>query len=239
MTRATPSQFEAELIERIDEAENLTGGPQPDPPGTRGQRHPGNARGPSGREEPHQISLSQCNQLAIDSNGPMSSGQDVIPTTEALPDNGQDQNAPSKGKGGRPTSYSPELATRICDLVAQRVPVVKICDMDGMPDKATLYRWKRQHTEFCDNYARAREHRADARQDRIDEIVQQMVDGKIDPQTARVAIDAEKWQMGKEQPKRYSDKLQICGDADGDPIKVLAKIERVIVRPAGHKGGEA
>lgn len=64
-----------------------------------------------------------------------------------------------------------------------------------------------------------------------------MVEGKIDPQTARVAIDAEKWQMGKEQPKRYSDKLQISGDADGDPIKhAITTIRRIIVDPRSEKG---
>ena len=68
----------------------------------------------------------------------------------------QTQDAPSKGKVGRPTIYSSELAARICDLVAERVPVVDICAMDEMPGKDTLYRWKRENKEFSDQYARAR-----------------------------------------------------------------------------------
>ena len=82
--------------------------------------------------------------------------------------------------------YSEELASRICDLVAERVPVVEICAMDDMPSKDTLYRWKRQNKEFSDQYARAREHRADLRQDNIDEIVSKVLTGDIDPQAARV-----------------------------------------------------
>ena len=43
--------------------------------------------------------------------------------------------------------------------------------------------------------------------------------------------------MGKEQPKRYSDKLQISGDADGDPIKhAITTIRRIIVDPRSEKG---
>src|ERR1700730_17728823 len=114
----------------------------------------------------------------------------------------------------RQTMYSEELASRICDLVAERVPVVEICAMDGMPSKDTLYRWKRQNKEFSDHYARARTHRADSRQDHIDEIVSKLETGGIDPQVARVIIDAEKWQMSKEQPRSYGDKLAIGGDAD-------------------------
>ena len=53
-------------------------------------------------------------------------------------------------KQGRPTLYTEELASRICDLVAERVPVVEICAMDDMPSKDTLYRWKRQNKEFSD-----------------------------------------------------------------------------------------
>jgi hypothetical protein len=125
--------------------------------------------------------------------------------------------------------YSEELAARICDLVAERVPVVEICAMDGMPSKDTLYRWKRQNKEFSDHYARAREHRADSRQDHIDEIVGKLETGGIDAQVARVIIDAEKWQMGKEQPRRYGDKLAIGGDPDTGPIKHV--VEHIYVRP--------
>ena len=104
--------------------------------------------------------------------------------------------------------------------------------MADMPSKDTLYRWKRQNKEFSDQYARAREHRADSRQDYIDELVGKLLTGDIDPQVARVAIDAEKWQMGKEQPRSYGDKLAIGGDADADPVKHI--IEHVYVRPKGN-----
>ena len=103
--------------------------------------------------------------------------------------------------------YTDAIAERICELVAERVPVAEICAMEGMPDKATLYRWKRKFPDFCANYTRAREERADARQDYVDELSMKMLAGLIDPAAARVAIDAEKWQMGKEKPKVYGERV--------------------------------
>lgn len=135
----------------------------------------------------------------------------------------------TEGQTGRPALYSEELGNRICDLVAERVPVVDICAMEGMPSKDTLYRWKRQNKDFSDQCARAREHRADARQDHIDEIASKVLTGEIDPQAARVIIDAEKWQMSKEQPRRYGDKLAIGGDPESGPVKHI--IEHVYVKP--------
>jgi hypothetical protein len=57
-------------------------------------------------------------------------------------------------------------------------------------------------------YARAREHRAEARADRIDDYIEQLLTGKLDANVARVAIDAEKWQASKEQPKRFGDRTE-------------------------------
>ncbi len=131
-----------------------------------------------------------------------------------------EQNVTAQAKPmGRPTAYTPELGQVICDLIADRVPLVDICAREDMPDKATFYRWRAKHEDFRDNYARAREDRADARQDHIDEIIKKLVAGEIKPDVARVIIDAEKWQMGKEKPKSYGDKVALT-DPDGGALTV-------------------
>ena len=66
--------------------------------------------------------------------------------------------------------------------------------------------------ELSDQYARARERRADARAERIDEITDEVKLGTLGANEARVIIDAEKWQAGKENSKRYGDKLDLSGD---------------------------
>ncbi|WP_088347759.1 MULTISPECIES: ubiquitin carboxyl-hydrolase [Rhodomicrobium] len=139
-------------------------------------------------------------------------GEKVDPETGPL-------SPPEKKPIGRPSGYSAELGQKICDLVAMRIPVWAICEMDGMPSKDTLYRWKREIIEFSDNYVRAREHRADARQDYIDEVLRDAQNGIIDPQVARLIVDTEKWQMGKEKPKSYGDKVALT-DADGGKLVI-------------------
>ena len=128
-------------------------------------------------------------------------------------------NKANKPKLGRPCSYTEQLGKRICDLVAERVAIVKICAMSDMPSKDTLYRWKREIPSFSDQFIRAREHRADARQDYIDEVLIMAQTGKLDYNTARLIIDTEKWQMSKEQPKYYGDRNS-APDLAGQPVTV-------------------
>jgi len=67
----------------------------------------------------------------------------------------------------RPSDYSPELTAVICARMAEGVSLRSICLADDMPDKATVFRWLAAHKEFRDQYARARECRADAMAEEI------------------------------------------------------------------------
>lgn len=126
-----------------------------------------------------------------------------------------------KAKIGRPTVYSAELRDRICTAIAHGSNLNRISEQEGMPSRETLYAWLGEKPDFSDNYARAREDRADWRSDRIDDYVRQMLAGEIDPAAARVAIDAEKWQAGKEKPKRYGEFQRTeLSTADDKPLKV-------------------
>jgi len=104
-----------------------------------------------------------------------------------------------------------------------------ICADDSFPNRNTVYKWMRKYKEFSDNYARAREGRADWRSDRMETICEDLKTGVIDHQTARILIDNDKWQAGKENPKRYGDKQQHTG-ADGESaVKLDTKLEIVFV----------
>ena len=102
--------------------------------------------------------------------------------------------------------YSPELGAKICDLIALRTPVAKIVEMAGMPTARQLASWRRMHADFRDAYDLAREQRADARSDRVDEILDDLRVGKIDAPSARVLIEAELKLAAKENPLRYGDR---------------------------------
>lgn len=64
-------------------------------------------------------------------------------------------------KGGRPSSYTPELAAKICEMIADGKSEREICRIEGMPSASTLWRWKEEHPEFRNRSARARQESAD------------------------------------------------------------------------------
>ncbi len=129
----------------------------------------------------------------------------------------------------RHSSYTPEIAEQICSRLTCGASVRSICDDDDMPSDTTVFRWLASIPAFREQYARARETRGDARFERIDDVVQDMRNGVIDSNQARVEIDAIKWQCGKEAPKRYGDKLtaELSGpDGGAIPTKVIVELVR-------------
>lgn len=53
--------------------------------------------------------------------------------------------------------YNPELALRICELIANGETLVDIGKMDDMPNRQTIYRWLAVYPKFFDAYERAKE----------------------------------------------------------------------------------
>ena len=121
----------------------------------------------------------------------------------------------------RPSSFNQAIADQICSEIANGSNLLKVCALEGFPDRQTVYNWFKHSAEFFDNYARARQTRADFRADRIEEYCELVKTGQLDANSARVIIDAEKWQAAHEAPKVYGDRIQqnISG-ADGETLKI-------------------
>lgn len=140
-----------------------------------------------------------------------------------------------KNKGGRPTKYSIELASEICELLADGNPLRRITRMEGMPTSASVYLWLQQHKEFLEMYTRAREDQADALADEIVEIADEqpelvqvydkdgkLVEVKIDSALLawqRNRMDARKWTAAKLKPRKYGERQILAGDAE-NPLEV-------------------
>jgi len=130
------------------------------------------------------------------------------------------------------------LIPAICSRIANGETVNVILKEPGMPAHPTWCDWMREDPQASEMYARARESRADIRSDRIDEYADDMIKGKITPEQCRVAIDAQKWQAGKENPRRYADKLQHGGEVSLNILpddKLGAEIERLLAKRAEVK----
>lgn len=124
-------------------------------------------------------------------------------------------------KVGRPTNYTPELADKICASLATGMSLRRLTAQDDMPSAQTVYEWSRKFPEFADQYARAKEDRAESYADEIAEIADNQ---ELDPNSRRVMIDARKWVACKFAPRKYGDKVVLAGDKDA-PIAIRTTLD--------------
>lgn len=142
---------------------------------------------------------------------------------------------------GRPSSYSEAIADAICERIADGQSLRSICDLEDMPNKATVFRWLNVNEAFRDQYARAREAQADTI---FDEILDIADDGHNDWMLRKfgdderwvengealrrsvLRVDARKWMAGKLRPKKYGEKItqEVTGEGGGP---VVTRIELV------------
>ncbi|GAA4393526.1 hypothetical protein [Hymenobacter koreensis] len=138
-----------------------------------------------------------------------------------------------KPKTGRPSDYSPELATLICERITEGESLRAICRDEEMPDKTTVLRWLRVHEEFRTQYAQAREDQAETLLDEIfeiaDDTTHDTIHGEFGPRPdtewigrSKLRVDARKWAMSKLAPKKYGEKIAVDHTNDGEPFKVYA-----------------
>jgi transposase-like protein len=129
------------------------------------------------------------------------------------------------------TTYTPELADKVCAAIADGKSIRAVCKLAGMPSKATVFRWLREHPEFAAAYEVATDERADTM---IDEIVDIADNCKVDKDSIRKAklrIDARVEQAQRMKPKKYGAKItqehtgnlfdSLLAAVDGTGLKVV------------------
>jgi hypothetical protein len=141
---------------------------------------------------------------------------------------------------GRPTDYNPEMALRICDLVATHdIGLPRLCEMyPELPRPQTINAWRREKLEFSSKYAQAKMEQAELMAESIDDIARDLdkhyyVDqatgsSKIDTGMvahARLMIDTRKWLASKLAPKIYGDR-KIAEEQS--PTDTLNKIQALV-----------
>jgi len=137
---------------------------------------------------------------------------------------------------GRPSTYTPELGEKICDLIAAGQSLREICRQDDMPPDSVVRRWAFTDREgFAARYAIANQARALRWADEIIEISddgsndwmeRQVEAGLITPvantehiNRSRLRVDARKWLLSKLLPRQFGDRVEIAGDRD-NPLMV-------------------
>lgn len=111
---------------------------------------------------------------------------------------------------GRNTDYTPELADKICELIAEDNTYEQIAAIDGMPCRATIIRWLGSHEEFATKCARAREIQADSIDNRIGSVIDKTENGVLPPDVSRVVLSGLQWRAEKKSPKKYGNNKSVA-----------------------------
>lgn len=131
-----------------------------------------------------------------------------------------------------------EIIEKICERMMDGESLKRICASDpSLPNKTTVIRWINDDKDnLAPLIARAREFQAECLDDEIQDITNRMLEGQIDPQSARVAIWAAQWRAARLKPKKYGDKIQQEHTSpDGSMTPQPTRIE--IVAPSDDSKG--
>jgi len=129
---------------------------------------------------------------------------------------------------GRLSTYTPEMAQRICDELATGRTLRDVCRDEGMPPESTVRLWAvRNENGFAAQYAEARQVGYLCMGDDLVEIAD---DGRNDwmerqgddspgwqvngehVQRSRLRLDTRKWLLSKALPKIFGDKLDLSSN---------------------------
>lgn len=148
---------------------------------------------------------------------------------------------PEKPKMGRPSKYTPELASEICERLSNGEPLRQICRDEHMPSWVAIYDWMAKDDGLGDKgaglslaIARAREVGQDAIAEQIwldmhtePERILSEGGSRIDSgyvQLIKARADIGLKLLAKWNPKRYGDRVELAGDKD-NPLQINAQIE--------------
>lgn len=137
---------------------------------------------------------------------------------------------PSK-KMGRPPEYNEEIAEEICERLSIGQTLSSICNLEGMPNYSTVWRWESSNENFRNKSAHARKIGTHAL---ADDCIRIADDPMLDAAEKRVRIDTRLRLLGKWNARQYGDKIEIentgakplnvtftIGDRSAEPIELI------------------
>ena len=123
-----------------------------------------------------------------------------------------------------------EKADIVLERIRNGMSLIKATAGNDPCSDSAFEDWCRKDPQLAGDYARAREERADRIFENLTNIAytEPNVDehGKVDSgwvQLQKLKIDTHKWMLGKMQPKKYGDKIDLT--SDGDKITINVNVE--------------
>ena len=91
--------------------------------------------------------------------------------------------------GGQPTKYTPELAAKICEDITCKMTIKEACKNNNI-DETTYYNWLREHKQFFQLSAEARQTKAYKFFDLCEEAIRKVENDTYDAGKGRVIFDS-------------------------------------------------
>lgn len=157
-----------------------------------------------------------------------------------------------RGIMGRKSSYTPEIAARICERLEAGESLLAICRSDDMPATSAVYRWMEDVPSFRNDFARAKtkgldrmaealidiSDEADARALLNGEDVQVVMDSTAVARN-RLRVDTRKWYLSKLAPKLYGERLAVEHSGAVELVgAITAARQRAAAAPPADDAGD-
>ena len=115
----------------------------------------------------------------------------------------------------RPTAYTEDIKDEICTRIAGGESLRSICTDEAMPAMSTVLLWVVNDREgFSEHYHASREAAGYAHADEALALRFELREGTIDPQSAKVILDALKWGAERMAPKKHSARQEVNHTSD-------------------------
>jgi len=128
----------------------------------------------------------------------------------------------------RPSEYNPDLCDEICDRIMMGENIKAVLDSDKrFPSFPTWCKWKRENIELFNQYIGAIQDKSESVLAKIDEYLQQVLDGDITYKQASLLINTLKWKAAKFYPKMFGTNSTIDLLSDGKAIQQQVTVFRL------------
>ena len=117
---------------------------------------------------------------------------------------------------GRPSTYSEEMAERICHAIATTADsLATICEAEGFPHWQTVYAWREREPLFAEAYTRARNARLEMMAEELLPLAESTIGKNSNEiQSAKLRVDTRKWLLSKLVPATYGDRIDVTSKGE-------------------------
>jgi hypothetical protein len=122
-----------------------------------------------------------------------------------------------------------KIMKEICLKISDGQSLRQICRDKKMPHRVTILRWLNEDEEYAADTARARSLQADALDDDIQDVINEIRRGDIDYNAGKAVIWGLQWRAAKLRPEKYGEQKKVI-DVNISKAEDWIKNELVVVQ---------